>query len=212
MPPKNAPKHRCVFQTLGGSGSEDCAVRTQRLTACAWAKLTDEYKRAHPWLKKEHWLCSRHFTAATVNIPRAKALAATCENPALLEKRKRKALEEIDSNVPARPVKKLTSVKTVDKPDIIENSIEAYLESLGITEVSFRFTRHRLIVDIPRSAISDETICAPLPEILIPCASEGDHIRELGVMDNPILKLQTEIDDLKEQLATVRTHDCKCQR
>jgi len=57
---------------LAGGPVDGCFKRTQSLTDRAWAKLTDEYKEAHPWLERGHWLCIRHFSEATINVPGSK--------------------------------------------------------------------------------------------------------------------------------------------
>jgi hypothetical protein len=86
MPRPKKLSNPCIFSTFTNEYPEGCSKTTQRLTDKAWEKLTDEYKLTHPWMQKGHWLCSRHFTRATVSLPRSRERAA---RP--LERKKRPA-------------------------------------------------------------------------------------------------------------------------
>src|SRR5215813_10177692 len=75
MLPKKASSQQCVFPRFTSEDPEECSQRTRRLTDNAWEKLMDEYKLEHPWLQKDHWLCTRHFSHATIIMPRTAARA-----------------------------------------------------------------------------------------------------------------------------------------
>src|SRR5262249_6064039 len=86
------PKQPCVFPTFTDEDPEECSPKTQRLTSNAWEKVTNEYKLDHPWLHEGDWLCTRHFSRATITIQRTAGRAQGCDD-ATPDRRKRPARE-----------------------------------------------------------------------------------------------------------------------